>query len=85
MKKKLPKFKNDKEAEEFFEKDLSDYMTAENFTPMSFEFESKNKLMSIRVSENLLNALKSASKKRGMNYQKFVRHVLEEALKKNAA
>ncbi|MEZ4754653.1 MAG: CopG family antitoxin [Bdellovibrionota bacterium] len=85
MSKKIPKFKTDEEAAEFIEQDLSEYIEANEFYPMKFEFEKKEKTMTLRVSENLLNAIKEASRKRDMSYQKYVRYVLEEAIKKDAA
>lgn len=43
MKKKMPKLKNDKEAEEFLEKDLTHYLDLKNFQKVSFEFQPKTK------------------------------------------
>jgi predicted DNA binding CopG/RHH family protein len=41
--KKLPAFKADKEAEDFLDRDLSDYIHAGNFAPFVFEYQPKQK------------------------------------------
>ena len=44
MSRKLPAFKTDKEAEKFLDQDLSDYISADNFAPFQFEFETQTKV-----------------------------------------
>ena len=51
MKKKLPVFKSDKEAEEFLDKDLADYLHSENFAQFVFEYQPKQKSVNLRISE----------------------------------
>jgi predicted DNA binding CopG/RHH family protein len=84
MKKKLPRWKTDKEAEKFLEQDISDYIHKGNFKRVSFEFAPKDKSITIRVSNQLLKAVRQAAKSSGMNYQKLVREAIEQFLK-NAA
>ena len=84
MKKKLPKFKTDRAAEKFLEKDTSEYIHPGNFKPVSFEFAPKDKSITIRVSNQLLKAVRQAAKNRGVNYQKLVREAIEQFLR-NAA
>ena len=83
--KKVPKMKTDKEAEEILHGDLSEYMKKENFranfTPVSFEFAPKDTSISIRLSGDLLQAVKAASAKRGIGYQKFIREAIERVIK----
>lgn len=83
--KKVPKMRTDKEADDLLEGDMSEYMTKENFranfTPVSFEFAPKDRSISIRLSEELLQAVKTASAKRGIGYQKFIREVLERVVR----
>lgn len=43
MRKKLPAFKTDKEAGAFLDRDLSDYIHAENFAPFVFEYQPKRR------------------------------------------
>jgi predicted DNA binding CopG/RHH family protein len=55
--------RTDKEADDLLEGDLSEYMTKENFqanfTPVSFEFAPKDTSISIRLSGELLHAVKA--------------------------
>jgi predicted DNA binding CopG/RHH family protein len=80
MSKKLPVFKSDKEAEDFLDQDLSDYISAENFAPFQFEFKPKQKSVNLRISEELLNAVRAAAHRRGIPYQRYIRQTLEAAL-----
>jgi predicted DNA binding CopG/RHH family protein len=43
MRRELPVVKTDKEAEDFLDGDLSDYIRAENFAPFVFEYRPKEK------------------------------------------
>jgi predicted DNA binding CopG/RHH family protein len=80
MSKKFPAFKTDKEAEHFLDQDLSDYIAAENFAPFQFEFKPKQKSVNLRISEELLNAVRAVAHRRGIPYQRFIRQTLESAL-----
>jgi predicted DNA binding CopG/RHH family protein len=81
MSKKFPVFKNDKEAEEFLDQDLSDYISAENFAPFQFEFRPKQKSVNLRISEELLNAVRAVAHRRGIPYQRYIRQTLEASLR----
>ena len=81
MSKKLPAFKNDKEAEDFLDQDLSDYISAENFAPFQFEFRPKQKSVNLRISEELLNAVRAVAHRRGIPYQRYIRQTLEASLR----
>lgn len=80
MKKKIPKLKSDKEAEEFLEKDLTDYMDLKSFQRVSFEFQPKTKKVNIRFPEKLLDAVRKEAKKQGIPYQKLIRQAVEHSL-----
>ena len=80
MKKKVPHFKTDEEAEAFLEQDLSDYLHAGNFAPMHFEIRPKEKSINLRLSEGLLDAVRDRAKREGVPYQRYIRHVLERAV-----
>lgn len=80
MRRKLPAFKNDKEAETFLDQDLSDYISAENFAPFQFEFMPKQKSVNLRISEELLNAVRAVAHRSGIPYQRYIRQTLEAAL-----
>lgn len=83
MKKKLPKFKSDKQLEAFAEEDISDYIDAGKLVPATFEFEPKSKVVNLRMSEALLEAIKKVSRRRKMPYQRYIRETLEHSLKKS--
>lgn len=80
MKKKVPHFKTDEEAEAFLEQDLTDYLHAGNFKPMHFEIRPKQKSVNLRISEELLDSVRKRAKREGVPYQRFIRHALERAL-----
>ena len=81
MSRKLPAFKTDKEAEDFLNQDLSDYISAENFAPFQFEFRPKQKSVNLRISEELLNAVRSVAHRQGIPYQRYIRQALEASLR----
>src|SRR5579859_6827665 len=83
MSKKLPVFKTDREAENFLDQDLSDYISAENFAPFQFEFRPKQKSVNLRISVELLNAVRAVASRRGIPYQRYIRQTLEAALRQS--
>lgn len=80
MKKKVPHFKTDEEAEAFLEQDLTDYLHAGNFKPMHFEIKPKEKSVNLRISEALLETVRERAKREGVPYQRFIRHAIERAV-----
>ncbi len=80
MKKKIPAFETDEEAERFIDTaDLSDYDLS-GVEPVRFEFEKKNARVNMRLPQPLLDALKEHAKRRGIPYQRFIREALEQAV-----
>jgi predicted DNA binding CopG/RHH family protein len=80
MKKKIPKFKTDKEAERFVAtSDLSQYDLS-CLGHVKFEFEKKNAQLNMRVPTKLLEAVKKRSAVRGIPYTRFIREAVESAL-----
>ncbi len=80
MKKRIPTFKSDEEAEEFVANaDLSEYDLSGG-TVVRFEFESKSARVNMRLPESLLKAVKERASKRGVPYQRFIRETLERAV-----
>ena len=80
MKKTIPTFASDAEAERFVESaDLSQYDLS-GATPVRFEFEKKVARVNMRLPEQLLAAVKARAKARGIPYQRFIREALESAL-----
>lgn len=81
MKKPLPKLTSDNAAEAFVaEADLTQFdLTA--FKPHSFEFAPKSKQVNMRFPDALLEAVKAKAAAQGMTYQRYIRQVLESALR----
>ena len=81
MKKKLPVFKSDEEAAKFVaDADLTEYDLS-GFRTVQFEFERKTERVNMRLPKSLLDAVKAASAKAGIPYQRFIRQALETALR----
>jgi len=80
MKKKMPVFKTDMEAERFVDTaDLSKYDLS-GLTPVKFEFEKKSAQLNMRLPHALLDAVKKRSAVRGIPYTRFIREAVESAL-----
>ncbi|MBL28483.1 MAG: hypothetical protein CMM50_13135 [Rhodospirillaceae bacterium] len=80
MKKKIPTFRSDEEAEAFVETaDLSEYDLS-GAIPVRFEFEKKGARVNMRLPAPLLEAVKERAAARGIPYQRFIREVLERAV-----
>lgn len=80
MLKKIPKFKTDKEAEDFVDHaDLTEYDLS-GFKPAKFEFMPKSERVNMRFPTELLNAIRAKAAAQGMPYQKFIRAALERAV-----
>jgi predicted DNA binding CopG/RHH family protein len=80
MKKKIPDFKTDADAEAFIDSaDLSEYDLS-GFKPMRFEFQMKDERINMRLPSGLLAAVKAKAKRKGMPYQRFIRETLEQAV-----
>jgi len=81
MKKSLPKLTSDAAAETFVaDADLTQFDLSA-FKPHSFEFAPKSKQINMRFPEALLDAVKARAAAQGMTYQRFIRQVLESALR----
>jgi predicted DNA binding CopG/RHH family protein len=80
MKKKFPEFETDADAEAFVDKaDLREYDLSD-MVPMRFELRRKDKAVSLRLPEQLLEAVRSRAQRSGMPYQRFIRLAIERAL-----
>ncbi len=77
--KKVPRLRNDKQAEAFLSQDLSQ-LDFSQFKPARFEFERKDEQINMRVPKPLLAAVKARAKSRGIPYTRFIREALEQAL-----
>jgi predicted DNA binding CopG/RHH family protein len=80
MKKKIPTFETDAEAERFVETaDLSEYDLS-GLRPTRFEFERKTAQLNMRLPISLLEAVKQRAVARGIPYTRFIREAIETAL-----
>ncbi len=80
MKKKLPRLRSDREAEEFVANaDLTEYDLSRS-KRVRFEFEKKTAQLNMRVPKPLLDAVKKRAKARGIPYTRLVREAMELAL-----
>ena len=77
MKKKIPTFNTDKEAQDFVDTaNLTEYDLSGG-TPVQFEFEAKSAHVNMRVPKPLLDAVKERAKVRGIPYTRFIRQLME--------
>src|SRR5208337_5012870 len=85
MKKTLPRFKSDKEAEEFVEKaDLTEYDLS-GMRPIRSEFQPKSERVNMRLPRQLLDAVRGCAARAGVPYQRFIRQALEDAVQRKRA
>lgn len=84
MNKKLPALRSDKDAEELLDRDLSKYISAGNLEPYPFEYMRKQKSVNLRISDELLKAVRAAARRRGIPYQRYIRQALELAVGQRA-
>ncbi len=79
MKKTIPTLETDEEAERFVDTaDLSEYDLSGQF--VKFELRRKDKTVSLRLPEALLNEVRLHAKRAGMPYQRFIRMAVERAV-----
>jgi predicted DNA binding CopG/RHH family protein len=80
MKKKLPRLKTDKAAEDFVAtSDLTQYDLS-GMRTVQFEFAPKAARINMRLPDDLLKAVKTTAARRGVPYQRFIRQALERAV-----
>ena len=85
MKKKLPRLRSDKAAEDFVEKaDLTDYDLSA-MRPIRFEFQPKSERVNLRLPRQLLDAVRASAARAGVPYQRFIRQALEDAVQRKRA
>ena len=80
MKKKFPDFKTYAEAQALVETaNLSEYDFS-GMVPMRFELKRKDTSISLRLPEELLEAVRINAKRVGIPYQRFMRLAIERAI-----
>jgi predicted DNA binding CopG/RHH family protein len=80
MKKRFPNLKSDAHVQQLLESDLSEFVSRRGVRRMSFEFEPKDRVVNLRISDGLLSGVQRRSKAAGIPYQRFIRDALEQAL-----
>ncbi|HKI13806.1 MAG TPA: BrnA antitoxin family protein [Roseiarcus sp.] len=84
MKRPIPTFSTDKEAEDFVANaDLTEYDLSGGQV-VRFEMRPKDRAVSLRLPEKLLEAVRGEAKREGVPYQRFIRMAIESALDKAA-
>jgi predicted DNA binding CopG/RHH family protein len=82
IKKPIPTCKTDSEAEEFVAKaDLAHYDLSGGQI-VRFEMRPKDKAVSLRLPEKLLDAVRGAAKHQGVPYLRFIPMAIESALER---
>ena len=61
--------------------DLSHLIKEKGWKKVSFEVLPKDKTVTLRMNESMLEAIKEKAKNAGVDYQKWIRSSLEDALK----
>ena len=80
MEKDWPALRSDEEAERFVaEADLTKYDFS-TMVPVSFELRRKDRSVSLRLPEALLEVVKRAAARQGIPYQRFMRQAIERAV-----
>jgi predicted DNA binding CopG/RHH family protein len=80
MKKRIPTFTTDKEAEDYVSTtDFSEYDLSGGQV-MRFEMKRKDKTVNLRLPEQLLEAVRQRAASAGIPYQRFIRLALERAV-----
>ena len=80
MKKPIPTFDTDKEAEDFVDTaDLSQYDLSGGQV-VRFELKRKDRPVTLRLPSELLDAVRARAERAGVPYQRFIRLALERAL-----
>jgi predicted DNA binding CopG/RHH family protein len=80
VKKKIPTFKSDRAAEEFVAKsDLTKYDLS-GAKLVRFEIKPKSRAISLRLPEELFEAVRDEAEREGIPYQRFIRLALEQAV-----
>lgn len=60
--------------------DLSHLFDRKDWKHVRYELKPKNKVVTLRMSESLLEAIKTRAEREGLDYQKWIRLIVEEKL-----
>lgn len=73
-----------KKANDPLSKDLTNLLNRAGWKKVKYELKPKNKTITLRISEELLEAIKERAEHEGLDYQKWIRNSLEDSLSKSA-
>jgi predicted DNA binding CopG/RHH family protein len=73
-----------KKNQDPLDRDLTHLFEKSGWKKFHFELKPKNKTITLRISEELLEAIKEKAESEGLDYQKWIRNSLEESLGKIA-
>lgn len=76
--------RNKVQKDDPLKKDLSHLFDKKGWKNVKFELKPKDKSITLRLSEDMLNAIKARAEDEGLDYQKWIRSSLEDALNKSA-
>ncbi len=80
MKKQIPTFETDEEAEEFVaSSDLSEFDLS-GAKMVRFELKPKDKSVNLRMPMSLFEAVQAEARRAGLPYQRYIRLMLEQAV-----
>jgi len=85
MKKTIPTFESDQEADKFVASaNLTEYDLS-GATTVHFELKPKDKTVNLRLPGQLLDAVRREAQSAGIPYQRFIRLTLEQAVRPKAS
>ena len=84
LKTKKLKKKLDLSGDDPINQDFSDFMEMGKWVRFDefFEFQPKNKTITLRIPESMLESLKTIAEKENIDYQKLIRKALSELIMK---
>lgn len=82
MKKSKTVPKNITDETDPLDRDMTDLLRFGKWERVRYELQPKDKSITIRLSEELLSSVKTEAEKHGIDYQKFIRLTLEQAVRK---
>ncbi len=85
MIKSIPKFKNEKEEQDFWsEHDSSEYLDWKSAERVLFpNLKPSTKSISLRLPESLLDALRQMANERDVPYQSLIKMILQERIERD--
>jgi predicted DNA binding CopG/RHH family protein len=85
MSKSIPKFKNEEEEQDFWNKhDSTEYLNWKSAERVLFpNLKPSTKSISLRLPESLLDALRQMANERDVPYQSLIKMILQERIERD--